>query len=115
MSEEKDSKRRPDWLEEFENLANDQLGEGSSCQQVHPIVERWYTDLLQSEPPQSRDSVMQAMACLSTEVMIDTPEELLDKLMEDFSEDEIARWIEYILMIGRAFEISLRKGDLDDL
>jgi hypothetical protein len=105
----------PNWLDEFEDMANDQLGEGSACEQVHPIIEKWYTDLLDGEPPMSRDSVMQAMACLSTEIMIDSPEDLMNAVLEHVTEDEVAAFIEYVLMVGRAFEISLRSGELDDL
>jgi len=105
----------PDWLDEIEELANSQLEDGSSCEQVHPIVEHWYTKLLEGEPPTSRDSVLQAMSCLSTEILFDTPEDMLDTLMENMDEEDVAGWIEYILMIGRAFEIALRNGDLDDL
>ena len=38
-----------------------------------------------------------------------------DKLVELMDEDELVGWIEYVLMVGRAFEISLRKGEFDDL
>ena len=65
--------QEPDWLDEFEDLANRELGEGSSCEQVHPIVERWYHEAMQPEPPASRDSVLQAMACLATEILYDAP------------------------------------------
>lgn len=105
----------PDWLTEFEDMANDQLGEGSACEQVHPIVERWYTELLEGEPPASRDSVVQAMSCLATEILYDSPEEILSAVMEHVSEEELAAFIEYVLLVGRAFEISLRDGELDDL
>lgn len=37
---------QPDWLEEFENLANDQLDEGSACDQIHPIIAAWYKELM---------------------------------------------------------------------
>lgn len=110
-----DKPNEPNWLDEFRDLANRELGEGSSCEQVHPIVERWYEGLLKNEPPKSRDSVLQAMACLSTEILYDAPEELVDEVLKLVDEDTMAGWIEYILMIGRAFEIALQKGDLDDL
>lgn len=105
----------PGWLDEFEDMANNELTEGSACEQVHPIVEKWYSGLLEGDPPASRDAVLQAMACLSTEILYDTPEDVLNGLMDHFSEEELAGMIEYILMVGRAFEISLRGGELDDL
>ncbi|MCC6804902.1 MAG: hypothetical protein IT319_18615 [Anaerolineae bacterium] len=105
----------PDWLDEFQDLANRELGEGSACEQVHPIVERWYQDLMHHEPPASRGAVLQAMACLSTEIMGDAPGDLLDEVLKHVDEEALASWIEYILMIGRAFESALRSGDLDDL
>lgn len=105
----------PDWLDEFRDLANRELGQGSSCDQVHPIVERWYHNLMSSEPLPSRDSVLQATACLSTEVLHDAPEELLREILKHVSEDALASWVEYVLTIGRAFEAALRSGDLDDL
>ncbi|NWG16692.1 MAG: hypothetical protein HXY41_08660 [Chloroflexi bacterium] len=105
----------PQWLDEFEDLANRELEEGSSCEQVHPIVERWFQNLMEGEPPESRDSVMQAMACLSTEILYNSPDEFAERLLEHMSEDDLAMWIEHILLVGRAFEIALRNGDLDDL
>ncbi len=110
-----DSSDDPNWLDEFQELANCKLGKGSSCDQVHPIVERWYKVLLDSEPPASRDSVLQAMACLSTEILFDTPDEVLDNVLKQVDEDTLANWIEYVLMVGRAFEVALHNGDLDDL
>lgn len=113
MSDE--SPNDPQWLDEFEDLANRQLEDGSSCEQVHPIVEGWFHKLMEGEPPPSRPSIMQAMACLSTEVLHSTPDELIESLMEVMDEDDLAVWIEHILLIGRAFESSLRTGDFDDL
>ncbi|MEZ4671767.1 MAG: hypothetical protein R3E39_28010 [Anaerolineae bacterium] len=52
----------PRWLDEFEELANRQLEDGSSCDQVHPIIERWFANLMQGEPPTSRASIQQAMS-----------------------------------------------------
>src|SRR5690606_26382652 len=115
MSDYPNPPDEPDWLTEFEDMANDQLGEGSACEQVHPIIESWYTRLLQGEPPASRDSVIQAMSCLATEILYDSPEEILSAVMEHVSEEELAAFIEYVLLVGRAFEISLRNGELDDL
>jgi hypothetical protein len=82
---------------------------------VHPIVERWYRHLMEHEPPDSRESIMQAMACLSTEILYDTPDAVLKEVLNHVDEDTLANWIEYVLMIGRAFERGLRNGDLDDL
>jgi len=115
MNVEPLSQNEPDWLDEFRELANRELAEGSSCEQVHPVVERWYRNLMQNEPPPSRDSVLQAMACLSTEILYDAPDDVLDAVLEHVDEEALAGWIEYVLMVGRAFEISLRNGDLDDL
>ncbi|MCB9452192.1 MAG: hypothetical protein H6672_12185 [Anaerolineaceae bacterium] len=114
MFNETDS-NNPGWLEEFEQLANDQLGQGSSCPQVHPVIERWLNKLLDSDPPESRDSVAQAMACLSTEILYNAPPELVDTLLKTVTEDDLALWIEHVLLVGRAFEISLHNGELDDL
>jgi hypothetical protein len=107
--------REPDWLHEFQEMANRELGEGSACDQVHPVIEKWYQQLMQKEPPESRDAVMQAMSCLSTEILYNSPQDVLDAVLEHVNEDTLATWIEYVLMIGRAFEISLSKGELDDL
>ncbi|MCB9436919.1 MAG: hypothetical protein H6673_07990 [Anaerolineales bacterium] len=121
--------KNPNWLEEFEELANTQLGEGSACKQIHPIIEGWYSRLMNGEPPQSRPSVMQAMACLSTEIMADMPEDLLELLgleeddtdsealddMDEAANNELMFWVQEILMIGRAFQMALDSGELDDL
>ena len=109
------SSRDPKWLDEFEDLANRELDEGPSCEQIHPIIERWFQQLMEHDPPQSRDSVDQAMACLSTEVLYSIPDDLLKALAQHLSEEDIATWIEHTLLIGRAFEIALRSGELDDL
>ncbi len=106
---------QPDWLDDFEELANRELADGSSCEQVHPIIERWYRQLMHREAPASRDSVLQAMACLSTEILYDAPEEVLEEVLKHVDEDALTSWIEYVLMIGRAFEGALHSGDLDDL
>jgi hypothetical protein len=105
----------PRWLDEFEDLANRQLEDGSSCEQVHPVVEKWFHQLMEGEPPASRPSVVQAMACLSTEVLYNSPEDMMETLLEHMEEDDLALWIEHILLVGRAFEIALRSGELDDL
>jgi hypothetical protein len=105
----------PHWLDEFEDLANRELPDGSACEQVHPIVEEWFHQLMAQEPPTSRPSVEQATACLTTEVINTFPDDVYEALLEQFDEDEVAAWVEQILRIGRAFEASLRDGKLDDL
>ncbi|NDJ85101.1 MAG: hypothetical protein GYB66_04380 [Chloroflexi bacterium] len=123
MSDENES---PKWLQEFEDLANERLEHGSACKQVHPIVEAWYERLMDGDPPSSRDSVLQAIACLATEIVSDMPDEIFDHFLVDEeadeesegseeSEAELAYWVQEILMIGRAFQIALEKGELDDL
>jgi len=106
---------RPSWLSEFEDLANRELGTGSACEQVHPHVAAWYQKAHEAGPLASRDSIEQAMACLSTEVLNSIPDGLFEKLMEIVDEDTLAAWVEYVLYIGRAFERSLNQGDFDDL
>ncbi len=110
-----EKRQRPKWLEEFELMANERLGEGSACKQVHPIIEAWYDQLMEGEPPDSRDSVLQAIACLSTEIVIDMPEELFEAFVNGGDQTEFAYWVQEILMIGRAFQIALSAGELDDL
>lgn len=111
-----DHEQGPDWLDEFEDMANEHLTEGSACKQIHPIVEQWYDELMDGEPPVSRDSVLQAIACLSTEIIFDMPDELLDAFtIGDGDDNELALWVQEILMIGRAFQIALNQGELDDL
>jgi hypothetical protein len=106
----------PEWLEEFQVLADEKLGYGSACEQVHPIVEKWLDDLLAGDPPDSRDSVWQAMSCLTTEVIYKTtPDDILDVLQEHFEETEVASWLEGVILIGRAFQMALDSGRLDDL
>jgi hypothetical protein len=108
----------PEWLNQFEEMANRTLGEldsDASCEQVHPVVESWYEKLMEGEPPPSRDSILQAMACLSTEIMNQIPDDMFEQVVDVVGEDELAGWVEYVLMIGRAFEISLRNGEFDDI
>lgn len=113
----KNKKKRLAWLEEFEILAERILSqqENSGCDQVHPVIRSWYLKTMQKSPPPSRPSVMQAMACLTTEIMNDLPDHFLNVLSEHLDEEEVALWIQEILLIGRALEQSLRKGELDDL
>lgn len=105
----------PEWLDEFRELADRELGAGSACEQVHPIVQRWYERLLEQEPPPARDSVLQAIACLSSEIMADAPADLFENGSGKLDDDQLAGWVEYILMVGRAFELALQNGELDDL
>ncbi|MBN1202105.1 MAG: hypothetical protein JXJ20_09640 [Anaerolineae bacterium] len=113
MSRKRD-KKTPDWLEEFEDLANKQLPEGSSCAQVHPLIAAWYEEVMNDDPPKSRDSVWQAMHCLTTEVLNDVPVEIVDALSGEIS-DQVADWVTELLLVGRAFQIALDSGRLDDL
>ena len=115
MSDQSSPQNEPHWLDEFEELANRQLDDGSSCEQVHPIVERWLNKLMQGDPPDSRPSIAQAMACLSTEILYNSPDDLVKTLLQHMNEDDLAIWIEHILLVGRSFELSLQNGDLDDL
>lgn len=106
--------QKPEWLDEFENLANDKLDSGSSCHQVHPIIENWYATL--AEPPKSRDSVIQAMSCLSTELLTDMPDDIFEALFDnDLDYEVVIDWVQDILMVGRAFQDALANGNLDDL
>lgn len=114
-SDDRNDPAEPEWLDEFRDLADRELGSGSSCEQVHPIVRRWYERLLEQEPPPARDSVLQAIACLSSEIMADSPPELFNDVADKVDDDQLAGWVEYILMVGRAFELALQRGELDDL
>ncbi len=115
MSEHPEHEDSPDWLRSIEDLANEQLGDGSACEQVHPIVVRWFEKLMQGEPPLSRDAVQQAVSCLATEVYYSTPVEVAEALENTLEEEDVILWVEQILLIGRAFEGALRRGELDDL
>jgi hypothetical protein len=113
-----DDENRPHWLDEFEDMANEDLTEGSACKQIHPIIQRWYDNLMDGEPPASRDAVLQAIACLSSELLFDMPDRLTEALFiddRDVTFTETSLWIQEVLMIGRAFQIALDNGDLDDL
>lgn len=114
-----DPQKKPNWLEEFQELANQVLGDdvdGSGCEQIHPIMARWYAKTMQGDPPESRASVWQAVSCLATEILFDMEsDEDLDGMAEHLDEEALGMWIEDIIMIGRAFEIALHNGELDDL
>lgn len=115
MNDSSQSPEDPNWLDEFEDLANRKLDYGSSCEQVHPIIERWFQKLMETDPPESRASVEQAMSCLSTEVLNGLPDDLMEQLLDHLTEDDLAAWVQHILLIGRAFESALHNGQLDDL
>ncbi|MFC1959103.1 hypothetical protein ACFLYO_00180 [Chloroflexota bacterium] len=116
MSKFDDSSESPEWLDEFEDLANEQLDDGSACAQVHPIVEQWLDGLLEGDPPDSRDAVWQAMSCLTTEILYKlTPDNVLDVVQQNLDEDEFSAWLESVVLVGRAFQLSLSNGELDDL
>ncbi len=105
----------PDWLDEFEDLANEELVDGSACDQIHPIVAAWYDEVMTGDPPPSRDAVWQAMQCLTTEVLDDIPQELAAILAEHELNDVLEEWITELLLVGRAFQMALDNGRLDDL
>ena len=103
------------WLDDFETMADQELGEGSACQQVHPIVEKWLEEWLDSDLPEPRSAVSQALACLATEILSNAPESVLNALMEHCEEDEVFQWVQGILITGQAFQDALNNGRLDDL
>jgi hypothetical protein len=103
------------WLNDFEEMADEKLGDGSACDQIHPIVERWLDEWLESDIPAPRSSVAQALACLATEVLNIMPESIVDALMAQCDEEEIYEWVQSILITGGAFQAALDKGRLDDL
>lgn len=103
------------WLNEFEDMADRRLGNGSACEQIHPIVEHWLDEWLDSEMEPPRSSVSQALACLATEVISNTPDHILNVLMEHCDEEDISQWVQGILITGQAFQDALTNGRLDDL
>lgn len=112
----------PKWMDEIQELAEEVLGSpenGSACEQVHPIIAQWYDTHLEKmadEPLEDRSSVWQAVSCLATEIMLDAEsDESLEPLFSTVDEDVLGMWVEYILMVGRSMEASLRNGELDDL
>jgi hypothetical protein len=107
--------RNLEWLEEFQELANAVLNQGSAHDQVHPVIATWYDEIMADDPPDSRDSVWQAMHCLTTEVMNDMPEPLADALESDDMVEVLGEWVFELLLIGRAMQIALDNGRLDDL
>ncbi|NLX08439.1 MAG: hypothetical protein GXY36_02165 [Chloroflexi bacterium] len=114
MSDNQDN-QKPDWLDEFEDLANEKLGEGSACEQIHPIVAAWYQEVMAGDPPESRDAVWQAMQCLTTEVLNDIPTSIAEALEDDNLQEELSDWVTELLLVGRAFQTALNNGRLDDL
>ena len=112
-----DKDKSPDWLDDFEQLADRILGQQStsSCDQVHPIIKRWYDEKMQNEPPSSRASVVQAISCLATEIVNDMPEVIYQAMEEHLDDDDVALWVQEVLLIGRALERGLQAGELDDL
>lgn len=109
----------PRWLDDIQEFANQVLGDmddGSACEQVHPVIARWYEDTLEKEPPDARSSVWQAISCLATEIIMDAElDESLQPLFQSIDEDTLGMWVVDILSLGRALEISLQNGELDDL
>ncbi len=103
------------WLDDFEQMADEELGDGSACEQIHPIVERWLQEWLEGDIPAPRSSVSQALACLATEIVNNAPEQVLSTLTEHCDEEEVMQWIQNILMTGQAFQEALDNGRLDDL
>ncbi|MEM6529323.1 MAG: hypothetical protein AAF653_13580 [Chloroflexota bacterium] len=117
-----DDPQTPRWMDELQDMAERILGEsdsGSACDQVHPIIAKWYDDTLErmdDEPVEDRSAVWQAVSCLATEIMMDAEaDDSLRPMFDSVDEDMLGMWVEYILMMGRAMEASLRDGDLDDL
>jgi hypothetical protein len=106
---------RPGWLEEFEDLANNVLEEGSACNQIHPMMAAWYEAVMAGDPPESRDSIWQALQCLTTEALHDIPQAVAEVVVGEDAHEELANWVTELLLIGRAFQIALDKGQLDDL
>lgn len=110
--------RDNNWFEEFSRMADNRLGEGSACAQIHPIVEGWFNAWAEREEADSdsmRASVVQALSCLATEVLNSSPQSILDVLVEHCDQDEVAEWIMHILAAGKAFQQALDNGELDDL
>jgi hypothetical protein len=103
------------WLNEFEQMADETLGDGSACDQIHPIVEKWLQEWLESDEPAPRSSVSQAVACLATEVMNNAPENIISALLENCDEDDVLQWVQGVLYTGLAFQEALNNGRLDDL
>jgi hypothetical protein len=114
MTDQQNSSQ-PDWLDEFEELANARLDQGSSCNQIHPIIAAWYKEVMAGEPPLSRNSVWQALHCLTTELLNNVPPFLSDMLAEHNTEEEFAEWVTEVILVGRAFQMALDSGRLDDL
>lgn len=65
--------------------------------------------------PEARDSVWQALQCLTTEVLNDIPLSLVEVLSSKELDEDLADWVTEILLVGRAFQMALNSGRLDDL
>jgi hypothetical protein len=103
------------WWDDFAEMADEKLGDGSACQQIHPVVEKWFHEWLNSDIPAPRSAIAQATACLATEVLNDAPESIINVLTEHCDEETVYQWVQNILATGQAFQMSLDNGRLDDL
>lgn len=108
-----------DWMGNLDDYANDQLSDlemNTSCEQIHPIITDWYRATLEQAPPAASSAVWQAVSCLATEIIQDMQEdEELAGVIDEDAIEPLALWIEDILTLGRALEVALRSGKLDDL
>ncbi len=102
-------------FDEFWRWPTRRLGDGSACEQIHPLFEPCFAALNGQEPPPMRPSVEQALSCLATEVLNATPPAILDALVAHNDEDEVADWVLQVLVIGKAFQQALDTGELDDI
>lgn len=109
----------PDWMGSLDDYANDQLSDleaNTSCEQIHPIIADWYRETLEKAPPAASSAVWQALSCLATEIIQDMQEdEELEGVIDLDTIEPLSLWIEDILTLGRALEVALRNGRLDDL
>lgn len=103
------------WLEEYERLAEAILGDQDTrtSKDIHPIVKAWYEETLNTDAfVPSTQLTLQALACLTTEVMTDMPDNIFHQLFFQVEEEEIIRWVQEILILGRTFEHALKTGQL---
>lgn len=109
----------PQWMRDLQDMAErklGELGEYSSCEQVHPVIARWYDQELAKDPPPARDAIWQAISCLASEMVLDAEgDDELKPLTKSIDEDLLYEWVEHILTVGRALQIAIDKGELDDL